>query len=224
MVPEPLLMIPFVYVYFIMIGVLVGCWAMRRAEERWRLSTLQLLGVCFLTMALLDVIGEGLIFLPLGFWEYPGGYGMLFPSTYHKYPVNEMLTIAAIFTALCALRYFKDDRGQTLVERGLDRLTVRARWRHPMRFLAIAGAVHLILILGYNLPNSWIGAHSRPWPADLQKRSYLTDGVCGAGTTIACPGPGIPLFRGNATAHLDPNGQLVVPSGTQLPKVVPFTK
>jgi hypothetical protein len=224
MVLEPLLIIPFVYVYFIMIGVLVGCWAMRKAEERWNLSTLQLLGVCFLTMALLDLIGEGLIFLPLGFWEYPGGIGMLFPSTYHKYPVNEMLTIAAIFTGLCALRYFKDDRGRTIVERGIDRLKVGEAGNNALRFLAIAGAVHIILVLGYNLPNSVIGAHSRPWPADLQKRSYLTDGVCGAGTTIACPGPGIPLFRGNATAHLSPSGKLVVPPGVMLPTPVPFAR
>ena len=222
MVLEPLLIIPFVYVYFIMIGVLVGCWAMRRAEERWHLSTLQLLGVCFVTMAALDLIGEGLIFLPLGFWEYPGGYGLLLPSTYHKYPVNEMLTIAALFTALCALRYFKDDRGHTLVERGVDRLKVGAGWKNGLRFLAFLAAVHLALIVAYNIPNSVVGAHSRPWPADLQKRSYLTDGVCGDGTTNACPGPGVPLLRGNSTAHLDPNGNLVVPAGVTLPKLVPF--
>jgi hypothetical protein len=188
MVLEPLLLIPFVYVYFIMIGVLAGCAAMRWAERRWGLSTLRLLAVCFGTMALLDLIGEGLIFLPLGFWEYPGGYGLLWPSTYHKYPVNEMLTIAAIFTALCALRHFTDDRGRTLVERGIDRLTVGPRRRGFVRFLAIAGAVHLILIAGYNLPNAIVGAHPRPWPADLVKRSYLTDGVCGLGTPRSCPG------------------------------------
>jgi Spirocyclase AveC-like len=224
MVLEPLLVIPFVYVYFIMIGVLVGCWAMRRAEERWNLSTLQLVGVCFATMCALDVIGEGLIFLPLGFWEYPGGYGMLWPSTYHKYPVNEMVTIGALFTLVCSLRYFKNDRGQTLVERGLDRLTVGERPKLGLRFLALLGAVHLSLTVAYTLPNSVVGAHSRPWPADLMKRSYLTDGVCGAGTQNACPGPGVPLIRGNATAHLGPTGRLVVPPGVKLPKLVPFSR
>ncbi|MHB8691216.1 MAG: spirocyclase AveC family protein [Solirubrobacteraceae bacterium] len=222
MVLEPLLMIPFVYVYFIMIGTLVGCATMRAAERRWNLSTIQLIGVCFLTMCVLDLIGEGLIFLPLGFWEYPGGYGMLFPSTYHKYPVNEMLTIGALFTLICCLRYFKNDRGQTLVERGVDRITTSERSKLLLRFLALAAAVHLSLFVAYNLPNSWVGMHSRPWPADLQKRSYLTDGLCGAGTQNACPGPGVPLIRGNATAHLGPNGQLVVPADVKLPKLIPF--
>ena len=217
MVLEPLLMIPFVYVYFIMIGVLVGCGAMRFAERRWNLSTIQLVGVCFVTMCAVDFVGEGLIFLPLGFWEYPGGYGLLFPSTYHKYPVNEMLTIGALFTLICCLRYFKDDRGLTWVERGIDRIKLGDGWKLVFRWLAIVAAVHLALVVAYNLPNSWVGAHSRPWPADLQKRSYLTDGVCGAGTNIACPGPGIPLFRGDNTAHVGVNGKLVVPAGVKLP-------
>jgi hypothetical protein len=224
MVLEPLLIIPFVYVYFIMIGTLVGCWAMRQAEARWDLSVLQLIGICFVTMCLLDLIGEGLIFLPLGFWEYPGGVGLLFPSTYHKYPVNEMLTIGALFTIICSLRYFKDDRGYTIVERGIDRLNVGPRSLIGLRFLAFVAAVHLALFVAYSLPNAWIGAHARPWPADLQKRSYLTDGVCGAGTTSACPAPGVPLVRGNATAHLGPNGGLVVPPGVKLPQLVPFDR
>jgi hypothetical protein len=224
MLLEPMLLIPFVYVYFIMIGVLVGCATMRAAERRWRLSTLQLIGVCFLTMCAVDFVGEGLIFLPLGFWEYPGGYGLLFASTYHKYPVNEMLTIGALFTLICCLRYFKDDRGLTLVERGVDRLTTSERWKTGLRFLAVAAAVHLSLFVAYNLPNSWVGMHSRPWPRDLVSHSYLTDGLCGAGTQNACPGPGVPLISGNRTAHLGPRGKLVVPTGVKLPTLVPFSR
>jgi hypothetical protein len=223
MLVEPILLIPAVYVYFIIIGTLLGSWVMRRAGERWpRLSTLQLIGICFLAMAALDFVAEGLIWLPLGFWEYPGGVGLLFPSTYHKFPLNELLTIATIFTAIASLRHFRDDKGRTVVERGIDALRVGTRGQTALRFLAIAGAVHLILFLGYNLPNSVVGAHSRPWPNDLVKRSYFTDYICGQGTDNACPSPGVPLPRGNASAHLGPNGQLVVPAGAKLPKLVPF--
>jgi hypothetical protein len=225
MLVEPIVLIAPVYVYFIVIGTMLGSWVMRRAGERWpHLSTLQLIGVCFAAMAVLDFIAEGLIWLPLGFWEYPGGIGLLFPGTYHKYPINELLTIATIFTAIACLRHFRDDHGRTLVERGIDKLRVGSAGQTALRFLAIAGAVHLILFLGYNLPNSWIGAHSRPWPKDLVKRSYFTDYICGQGTDNACPGPGVPLTRGNGSARLGPNGQLVVPAGTQLPKLVPFDR
>jgi hypothetical protein len=225
MLVEPILLIPFVYVYFIIIGTLLGSWVMRRAAARWpRLSTVQLIAICFGAMAALDFVAEGLIWLPLGFWEYPGGIGLLFPSTYHKFPLNELLTIATIFTAIACLRHFRDDKGRTLVERGADKLRVGTAGQTALRFLAIAGAVHLILFLGYNLPNSWVGAHSRPWPKDLVKRSYFTDYICGQGTANACPGPGVPIPRGNASARLGPNGQLVVPAGMVLPKLVPFDK
>ena len=188
MLVEPILVIPMVYVYFIMIGAMLGCWVMRRAEARWpQLSAIQLVGICLVAMAALDFVAEGLIWLPLGFWEYPGGVGMLFPSTYHKYPINEMLTIAVTFTGIASLRYFRDDQGRTLVERGLDRLRVGGARRTALRFLAILFAVHAILFLGYNVPNSWVGAHSGPWPADLVKRSYFTDYLCGAQTNSACP-------------------------------------
>jgi hypothetical protein len=225
MLVEPILLIPAVYVYFIMVGALFGCWVMRRAEQRWpSLGTAQLIGVCFCAMALLDIVAEGLIWLPLGFWEYPGGVGLLFPSTYHKFPINEMLTIAASFTGIACLRYFKDDKGRTVVERGLDKLKVGARRQTLLRFLAIMFAVHAILFIGYNIPNSWIGAHSRPWPKAIQQRSYFTDFLCGAQTSNACPGPGVPLTRGNATAHLTPSGRLVVPRGVTLPALVPFKR
>jgi len=171
-------------------------------------------------MCALDVVGEGLVWLPLGFWEYPGGYGLLFPSTYHKYPVNEMLTIGVMFTAVCSLRYFRDDRGYTIAERGIERLRAGRR-QTALRILAVIFAMHLILTLAYNLPNSVVGAHSRPWPADLQKRSYLTDGICGEGTDRMCPGPGVPLPRGNGSAYIDLHGQLVVPNGMTLPEPVP---
>ena len=188
MLVEPIVLIAPVYVYFIVIGTLLGCWVMRRSSERWPgLSSVQLVGICLLAMAALDFVAEGLIWLPLGFWEYPGGPGLLFPSSYHKYPVNEMLTIAATFTGMASLRYFRDDHGRTLVERGVDRLRVGGARRTALRFLAIAGAVHLILFVGYNVPNSFVGAHSRPWPRDLVKRSYLTDHLCGAPTRVACP-------------------------------------
>jgi Spirocyclase AveC-like len=191
MIAEPIVLIGPVYVYFIMIGTLFGCAVMRAAKRRWpALKALHLVALCFLAMAVLDVVAEGLVWLPLGFWEYPGGIGLLFSHSYHTYPVNEMLTIAAMFTGICSLRYFKDDRGLTLAERGVDALRMGARSKTLVRGLAIIAATQLIMLVGYNLPNAWIGSHSRAWPAQLQERSYLTDNLCGPGTRNLCPGNG----------------------------------
>lgn len=195
MVPEPILIIGPVYVYFIIIATWIGCWVMRRTQAaRPHFAKWQLLAVCFVAMAMVDVVGEALIWLPLGFWEYPGGFGLLWPSTYHKYPINEMLTIASLFTAMCALRYFKDDKGMTFVERGADRIT-SPRKQTIMRILAITFAAHAIVFVLYNIPNSVVATHSPTWPTDLMKRSYFTNGLCGAETPRPCPGPGIRLER-----------------------------
>ncbi|WP_205698829.1 spirocyclase AveC family protein [Conexibacter sp. SYSU D00693] len=225
MVPEPILLIGPVYVYFIMVATLLGCAMMRAAKRRWPgIRPWGLMAVCFVGMCLVDLVAEGLVWLPLGFWEYPGGPGLLFPSTYHKFPINEMLTIGSLFTAVCALRYFKDDRGHTLVERGLEQVRGGVGRQTVLRILAVTFAMHAIMFVTYNLPNAFVGAHSRPWPEDLQKRSYLTNGVCGDGTDRLCPGPGVPNARGNSAAYLDTQGRLVLPPGTELPRLVPFDR
>lgn len=188
MIAEPILLIGPVYVYFILIATLLGCWMMRTVQHRWAgARTWQVVALCFLLMCVVDIVGEGLIWLPLGFWEYPGGWGpKLFSGTYHQFPLNEMLTIATTFTGITCLRYFKDDRGRTVVERGTERVSGGSRIGF-VRTLAVLGAVHLILFLGYNLPNALVGASEQPWPRDLVNRSYLRDGICGPGTINLCP-------------------------------------
>ena len=80
-IAEPILFIGPSYVYFLLLGVLFGSWVMRTAKRRWpSLQPFQLLGICFAAMCILDLVAEGLIWMPLGFWSYPGGHGIIFPS------------------------------------------------------------------------------------------------------------------------------------------------
>jgi hypothetical protein len=80
----------------------------------------------------------------------------------------------------------------------------------------------------YNVPNTWTATRSAEWPADLQERSYLTNGICGEVTDQMCPGSAVPQFRNDnhdpngGSGHLDPNDNLVVPPHTVLPPLVPF--
>jgi hypothetical protein len=191
MIAEPIVLIAPVYVYFIMVATLLGCAAMRAVKRRRPdIAAWKLVAICFVAMSLLDIVGEGLVWLPLGFWEYPGGIPFLFSGTYHQFPLNEMLTIATTFTGIASLRFFTNDRGQTFADRGIDRLKVGRRRHGLVRGLAVIGAVHLVLFVGYNLPNAWVGSHELGWPKDLQNRSYLTDRLCGPGTDNLCPGDG----------------------------------
>jgi hypothetical protein len=70
----------------------------------------------------------------------------------------------------------------------------------------------------------WTSSHTSSYPADVQKRSYFTDGICGAGTDTACSGPNVPIPVGNSSARVGPNGTLTVPKGTALPKLVPLSR
>jgi Spirocyclase AveC-like len=230
MLVEPILIIPGVYVYVFVITMFLGAWVMRRAKARWpRIGKVGLISLCFASMVVFDIILEGVIFMPLGIWEYPGGRGFsIFSGTYHAFPVNEIVTVSATFTAVACLRYFRNDRGQTLVERGSEQLRMSDGRQMVVRALAVLAGVHVALFLTYTAPNTWIGMHSKEWQQDLLDRSYFTDGLCGAGTDRACPGPGVPLGRndntdsGKGSVYITPDGRAVIPQNTKLPPTHPF--
>jgi len=50
-----------------------------------------------------------------------------------------MLTIGAVFTALASLRFFRGDRGHTVVERGVDKLGASPRRQLLLRFVDLCG-------------------------------------------------------------------------------------
>jgi hypothetical protein len=63
-----------------------------------------------------------------------------------------------------------------------------------------------------------------PYPADIQKRSYFTQGICGARTDRACPGPSIPIPL-PGSAYINQEGGLSYPPGWVEPELkVPFAK
>jgi hypothetical protein len=230
MLVEPILIIPGVYVYVFVITMFLGAWVMRRAKVRWpRIGNVGLVSLCFTSMVVFDIILEGVIFMPLGVWEYPGGRGFsIFSGTYHAFPINEILTVSATFTAVACLRYFRNDRGLTLVERGSERLRMSEGKQTVARALAVLAGVHVALFLTYTIPNTWIGMHSKEWQQDLLDRSYLTDGLCGAATDRACPGPSVPLNRndntdsGKGSVYVTPDGKAIIPKNTKLPIAYPF--
>jgi multisubunit Na+/H+ antiporter MnhF subunit len=205
-VAYPLLIVPPAYVVIFMLVTLMGAAIMRRAKTRWpAISRLGLVAICFAVMVPFDIVFEGIVFMPLGSWEYPGGHVKIFSDTYHGYPINEALTTGAIFTMFACIKYFTNDRGQCLAERGADQLGGGPVRVTAVRLLAVTGLVTLAMTLGYSVPNTWFGAHSTAWNKDIQTRSYLTY-TCGEGPGIACPAPDVPLLR-NDNRNAGSNGR-----------------
>jgi hypothetical protein len=205
-VVEPILA-GFLWVWIAFAGAWFGARVLRRGTARWPgLGATSLIAlVLFPAMMAFDFVLEGLVTIPSGLYVYSGGHLSLFPDAYNKYPLHEAVFAGACLAGLAALRFFKNDKGETLVERGVSDLRVGARGKVALRFLALAGACQLIPFVTYNLPTGWIaGAHSAPWPKAIQGLSYFNAHLCGAGTDRTCPQDGIPpttvpLSAGRAT-------------------------
>lgn len=226
MLSEPLLMNAPGYSYGLLLCVIFGCWFMRTVKKRWpNISTPGLLFSLFLFVAVFDVFMEGLFLMRMGLYVYPGAIQKfcLFPGHYYQFPVYEAIFYGITLLGFCSLRYFTDDRGQTFVERGLERVQGGFVKQQGLRFLALFAISSIIFFVSYNLPAQWLGLHADPWPEDIQKRSYFTSGICGEGTGRLCPDPRLPLMT-NDTTLVDPDGNLVLPEGFEIPKIVPHVR
>lgn len=222
-VAEPLLINATGYGMVLMLTV-AGCWLMRKIKSRWpAISNLRLILVTYAVAIVADFVMEGLIMLPFGLYTYPGAIRSVsvFAGTYHQWPIYEGLMWGGVMTALSCLRFFTDDRGRTVVERGLEQLGGGFAKQQFVRFLAIFAAVSACFFFFYNVPAQWIGMHSDPWPADHLKRSYFNGGICGDGTDTPCPDPSLPIPT-KRSGYINTDGQLVLPDGVQLPTTVPF--
>jgi hypothetical protein len=226
MMAEPVLMNAPGYSFGVLLCTILGCWVMRKAKNRWpNISNLRLIGIVAVWGFIFDFVIEGLFLMPMGLFTYPGAIKALSinAGTYYQWPLYEGLMWGGVQAGLCCLRFFTDDRGMTLVERGLERVRGGFVQQQLTRFLAIFAAVSALFFVFYNLPVQWFAMHAERWPDDLSKRSYFMMGICGDGTDRLCPDPAIPMHR-NGSGYINPEGKLVLPEGVQLPAIVPFER
>ena len=175
--------------FAILIGGLLGRVRRRRPEA----STVALVGIVLACSVALVVLEPVVVALRL--WTYPGrtpgsvslGSGFSFPI------LPELLSFGLWFGVLAAVRIFKDDRGRSLVERGLDHH--RPRVRAGLSLLALYGLMQMATWGIANAPLWPLGFHARPWP---NLPASVVNGVCDApgfsGTRYG-PCPGSPGYR-----------------------------
>lgn len=187
--PDPILFTICLESAGILLGMIALCWIARKLKERRPdLSNAQLLVRLAGIGLVLDIITEGPI-IALGLWTYPApswmslgfGHGL-------KFPAAEMLSGMMVFLFLGLIRYYKDDKGRTIVERGLDHLTPGRR--AAMSVLALYTATQLVA-WG---PSTWIDVlyvpYEQQWPTTP---NHLVNDACDApgvtGTRFGpCPG------------------------------------
>ena len=122
---EPLLTNAPGYAYGVLLITIVGCWVMRKIKARWPgITNFRLILVTYAIAFSFDFVMEALVMLPIGFYTYPGSIRAVSfnAGTYYQWPIYEGLMWGGVQAALCCLRFFTDDRGRTIVERGLDQV------------------------------------------------------------------------------------------------------
>jgi hypothetical protein len=128
-------------------------------------------------------------------------------------PVNENLQWGLTWGLMACLRYFRNDKGESLAERGLAKLNLSSKRKQAVRFLALVGIMNTTMFVFFNLPHQWFSTHADFFPAEIQERSYFTNGMCGLGTNYACPGPSVPMSSGPDSGHATPWGTFEAPVG-----------
>jgi hypothetical protein len=192
--PEPILLASLVYTFGVLLFVMILTRLMRGLRRRFpTISNAKVIGITFLAGMAIDVAFElpGYLFR---LWAYPGApdFFALFGSKAFRFPIIEILCVAFIYTGLAAVRFFKDDAGRTVVERGLE--AVRPRLRTVISVLAMIAISNVALITA-NTGNVIGGLFTSPFK---EMPVHIVNDICDApgitGTRYG-PCPGSPGYR-----------------------------
>ncbi len=195
--PEPLFVSIPGYTALVFSQVVFILWLLRKAKARWpNLGVFGTIATILVGLTIVDTIIETLL-LRTGLYAYPGGIRgiTLFAGHTYQLPLSETVLFGGLgLGAVAVLSYFRDDRGHTFVERGIDTVKLSAKGKQLVRFCAIFGAVHGAFLVLYMIPQQWFAVQSDPFPPGY--KSYMINDMCASGSDgTTCPGPGVPMPR-----------------------------
>ncbi|KUI36207.1 spirocyclase AveC family protein [Mycobacterium sp. GA-2829] len=189
--PEPLLCMGSAYIYGILLAGLFVATVMRRTKRRFPdMPVAGLVATGVGAAMVLDLIVE-VIFIRFGLYAYPTTIHSwsLFAGTRWQFPIYESLLWGPVWAAAGMLLYFRDDKGHTFIERGVDRIQ-SVTWQPVIRILAVVAFMNIVYAV-YNVAMIWTTFQAGPMPSDIP--SYFVAEQCGAGTDYACPSPDVPI-------------------------------
>jgi Spirocyclase AveC-like len=206
-------------------GVIFAAWLLRRWRARNpQMSSVTLMLGTFAFFYLADLICEG-TWVRLGLYHYGSGIpGIeLFSGKWYQFPLFEPLAVSLMLSAMTAVRFFVNDRGETIVERGAADLPIGARGRTFVRFLAIVGMLNVCMLVLWAGTTNFFVAHGQAWPKSIQERSWLNPGICGPGTSYACAGTNsVATPLSGKSAHISTSGKVVISPGTDTSQFQPI--
>lgn len=188
LIPEPLVFLAGAYMSIIPLQCWFMAWTMRKAKAYWPgISTLGLVGVCFIGGFTTDLIIEG-AWVRMGLYVFSGTVHAwsLFGGEWYQFPLYNSIFWGGVLTMATCLWYFRNDKGQSFVEVGSENISSPIR-RNFLRFAAIAAVFNI----SYVLYAICMGIVSFQMDTTPELPSYLTNGICGEGTSYPCPGPDV---------------------------------
>jgi hypothetical protein len=189
-IPEPLLWVLPFYIGLGGCGSIVAATMMRRWRARNpAVSVATMLAAVYAAWFVFDAALE-FFWVRTGLYTYAGtAHGWnLFAGRWYQFPIYEPICVGFLGMGWAACRYFVNDRGETLAERGLHRVKAGSRQRTAIRYLALVGILNVSFLFTYSLMTQVWNVHGGAWPKDAQKRSYLTNGLCGTASSYSCAG------------------------------------
>lgn len=180
----PLVMTLYV-VYVGMAGYLGSRFMLWYKAKKPAISHLQLIFITFMVLVIADTIFESLL-LRLNIFGYPSAVPelTLWAGEYYQLPIYQELQWGATFTAMACLRFFRDDQGRCLPERGLDKMKLGSRVHTFARFLIMMGFLQVAFLCTYTMPYFYWSTKGAAYPEALQ--SYRIGGLCGPETDFDC--------------------------------------
>jgi hypothetical protein len=226
MQPEPIFGMGPGYVYFWLIGIWAGTVAFKFGRKRFpRLGLPGAIITAYLGIFIFDVILEPFIWMRTGFFSYAGAPGpKIFEGSYLAFPLLESAMIGVMLVPWVLLRHYRDDRGYTVVERGIDRVRAGGAVKTVLRFLALLAVSQFLYFFCYNIWGYVVGVHASAYPQEVLSRSqYLGGGWCGPWGDRMCPGPAVPMSV-DRSVYINIHGGVGCPPGTELLVVPPAGK
>jgi hypothetical protein len=184
----PVIFVPCVYPFLFIFTAWACKTFMAAVRGRMpRIPTTVLIGLTLVFGLMLDIVFEGLLMMPLG-WYVEAGHSVLSEGEYYQLPWRNAIAAAFVFTTMGSLFYFRDDHGHTFVERGLERFTRNSSKVIALRFLALLAAMQFTMIGMYHVPLAFFEKHfPAHWPESIASKSYFNDHMCGYDTPRPCP-------------------------------------
>lgn len=205
--PEPLLFVGVIYLWLGPLSALMAFGIMRVVKRRRpETSVFGLLLAAWVVLFFWDVLAE-VIFIRTELYAYSGAiHGLsIFGGERWQFPLYESFFWPMVWVAMGAIRFFRDDKGRTFLDRGIDRVKASTKQRTALRQFAIIGFANLVMLI-YTIPIWYASIHAGRTPDGYP--SYLTNEMCGEGTEYACTAPEYPIPLPQS-GHVGPDGEYV---------------